>query len=128
MSQIKLTDLLGKRFADHGRGPDKFDCYGLAAEVFKRYGVNLPDYKISCKNASKIDSTIEKERSNWKRLDKPENPSLVVMRFNSNLYNHVGVYIGNGQFIHTARKTGVRIESVESIYWKNRIEGYYVPR
>lgn len=121
-------DLLGKPFVDGGRGPEAFDCYGLATEVFGRYGIKLPDYRISCENASKINSTIDREKSKWIRCEKPEVPSLVVLRFNSRFYNHVGVYIGNGRFIHTAKKTGVRIDRIDDIYWKNRIEGFYVPK
>ncbi len=125
---LNYTDLLGKPFVNGGRGPEEYDCYGLATEVFRRFGVDLPDYRVSCENASRINSTIDAERSRWIRCEKPQAPSLVVLRFNSRYYNHVGVYIGNGRFIHTAKKTGVRIDKVYDIYWKNRIEGFYVPR
>lgn len=124
-----FTELLGKPFVNEGRGPESYDCYGLATEVFQRYGIELPDYRISCEDASKINSTIETEKiSVWKKCDALEVPSLVVMRFNSHLFNHVGVYIGNGKFIHTAQKTGVRIDRIDDLYWRHRIEGYYVPK
>lgn len=127
MSNISFIDLLGKSFVNGGRGPEEYDCYGLATEVFRRFGIELPDYRISCEDYSRIDSTIEEEKSRWIRCERPETPSIVVMRFNSRLYNHVGVYIGDGKFIHTAKKTGVRIENIGSMYWKHRIEGYYKP-
>jgi cell wall-associated NlpC family hydrolase len=41
---------------------------------------------------------------------------------------HVGVYIGNNQFIHSTEKKGVCIESLSSILWKNRIDGFYLPK
>ncbi|WP_205739264.1 NlpC/P60 family protein [Halocella sp. SP3-1] len=129
MSDISFVDLLGKPFVNGGRGPDNFDCYGLATEVFSRFGVDIPDYKISCENASKIDSTINTEKvATWKECEGPQAPSLVVLRFNSHLINHVGVYIGSGRFIHTARKTGVRIDKLDDLYWKHRIHGFYVPK
>jgi len=121
------SDLLGKPFVDGGRGPDSYDCYGLATEIFRRHGIELPDYRISCENASKINSTIDEEKNKWIECEKPEVPSVVVLRFNSRYFNHVGVYIGSGKFIHTAKKTGVRIDRIDDIYWKNRIEGYYKP-
>ncbi|AZO96083.1 NlpC/P60 family protein [Halocella sp. SP3-1] len=129
MSQVNFADLLGKPFVNEGRGPEEYDCYGLAREVFGRFGIKLPDYRISCENASSINSTIDTEKvSTWQECEDSQVPSLLVMRFNSHLYNHVGVYIGSGRFIHTAEKTGVRIENINSLYWQHRIEGYYIPR
>ncbi len=128
MSKVIFTDLLGKPFANGGRGPEEYDCYGLATEVFNRFSINLPDFRISCEDASGINSTIDDERKRWERCDTPETPSIVVMRFNSRFYNHVGVYIGKGKFIHTAKKIGVRIENISELYWKHRIEGFYKPR
>ncbi len=121
-------DLLGKLFVNGGRGPDAYDCYGLAQEVFRRHGIELPDYRVSCEDASRINATIEQEKPLWTELDIPVVPCLVVLRFNSRFYNHVGVYIGKGRFIHTAKKTGVRIDRINDVYWKNRIEGYYLPK
>ncbi len=122
------SDLLGKPFKDGGRGPDAYDCYGLAQEVFRRHGIELPDYRVSCEDASRIDATIEQEKPLWTELDIPVVPCLVVLRFNSRVYNHVGVYIGKGRFIHTAKKTGVRIDRINDAYWRNRIEGFYLPK
>ncbi len=124
-----FTDLLGKPFVNGGRGPEEYDCYGLATDIFHRFGIKLPDYRVSCEDASRINSTIDAEKTaRWKECEVPQVPSLVVMRFNSHLYNHVGVYIGSGKFIHIARKTGVRIDRITDLYWRHRIEGYYVPK
>ena len=127
MCDLDFSDLLGKTFVNGGRGPEKYDCYGLATEVFRRFGIELPDYRISCEDASLINQTVESERNQWISCIVPQVPALVVLRFNSHLYNHVGVYIGDGKFIHTAKKTGVRLDRISDLYWKHRIEGYYVP-
>ena len=39
-------------------------------------------------------------------------------------YSHVGIYLGDGKFVH-APKTGaqVRIESLKSTYWAQRYNG-----
>ena len=124
------SDLVGAPFVNGGREvATGFDCYGLAMEVFRRHSIDLPDYRISCEDASRIDRTVDAEKKGgyWTRLESPIPPCVVVLRFNNHQWNHVAVYIGNGRMIHTARKTGVRIERLDHPYWRQRIEGYYIP-
>lgn len=123
--------LLGVPFVDGGRGPAGFDCWGLVLEVFRRCGIELPDYRICCADMTGIDAKVDEERGAWTRCDEAALPvpALAVMRFNSPvLINHVGTYIGAGRFIHTAEKMGVNIDRVEHPYWRRHIEGFYVPR
>ena len=43
----KLNDLIGGRFVNGGRSVAKgLDCWGLVMEVFRRYGVELPDFTV----------------------------------------------------------------------------------
>lgn len=126
---IDLSDLIGAPFVDGGRDPRMgLDCWGLACEVFRRYGFSLLDYQISCEDASRIDAQVAADLPEWVRCSGPYPvPALVVMRFNSQLCNHVGVHIGGGQFLHTAKRTGARVERLDHFYWARHIEGIYVP-
>ena len=121
-------DLIGVPFVDGGRDPTVgLDCWGLSTEVFRRYGVALPDYQISCEEASRIDSEVATQRS-WLRRCEGEIPipALVVIRFT--VYcDHTGVYIGGGRFIHTRKAVGVNIDRIDNPAWARRIEGFYVP-
>lgn len=123
-----IANLVGKQFQDGGRGPDVYDCWGLAADVFRRCGTDLPDYKISCDASPEVSAQMSAERPNWQRCDvvKPV-PSLIVFS-DRGLCAHCGVYIGNGRFIHAHERNGVEIVSVNHPFWKNRIEGFYIPR
>lgn len=125
---ITYTDLIGVPFIDGGRDPDVgLDCWGLSAEVFRRYGIELPDYKISCEDASKINNEINEQRPFWRRCEgEIPVPALVVIRF-ATYCDHTGVYIGQGRFIHTRKEIGVNIDRVDSPVWKKCIEGFYVP-
>jgi cell wall-associated NlpC family hydrolase len=39
-------------------------------------------------------------------------------------FSHVGIYLGEGQFIHSPRTGGkVRIEDMRDSYWAKRYEG-----
>ena len=125
------SDLIGVPFVNRGRNVSTgLDCYGLAMEVFRRQGVELPEFWLSCEDASRINETVgtEKGSGRWTRLEQPEAPCLIVLRFNKFIWNHVGVYIGAGKMLHIAEKTGVRVERLDHPYWRQRTEGYYIPK
>ena len=61
----------------------------------------------------------EKEIITWTELDEPEIPCMVA--FGSDVINHVGVYIGEGKFIHTTKRLGsVVIERLDNPLYGNR--------
>jgi cell wall-associated NlpC family hydrolase len=40
-------------------------------------------------------------------------------------FSHVGIYIGDGKFVHAANeRTGVKTERMSNGYWSKRFEGY----
>jgi cell wall-associated NlpC family hydrolase len=40
-------------------------------------------------------------------------------------FSHVGIYIGDGKFVHAANeRTGVKTERLSNGYWSKRFEGY----
>lgn len=124
-----IDDLIGRPFVNGGRGPDNFDCWGLALEVFRRYGMELPDYKISCEDISRINGQIDNKKNEWRRCEgEIPVPALVVIRFNEVIFcNHTGVYLGENRFIHTREKIGVNIDRIDSPAWRRKIEGFYIP-
>jgi len=117
-----LTDLLGVPFKVHGRGKDGLDCWGLAMEVFGRYGVKLPDCWYDCLN----DRTEIRERLSetvrYERIAAEKEPCLLLIKVDGNPC-HVAVYIGEGYMIHATRRYGVAIEPIGR--YRARIEGYY---
>ena len=127
---MHVTDLIGKPFVDGGRGPEAYDCWGLCVEVFRRQGVELRDYKLCCHDSAGFDGLFQEALSQWERREEPNipAPSVVAIRFNHPVFiNHVGVYIGNGRFLHTREKTGVVVERIDSPCWRDRVEGFYTP-
>jgi probable lipoprotein NlpC len=123
------ADLLGTPFLDGGRNPGiGLDCWGLVREVYCRYGVNLPEYRISAMDAVKIGNQIAQDKPDWLEVYKPlPVPCLVVIRLACGSWaNHVGVYIGSGQFIHAYKTTGVVIDRIKR--WRSSIVGFYTPK
>jgi Cell wall-associated hydrolases (invasion-associated proteins) len=122
-------NLIGIPFADGGRDiRTGFDCYGLAIEVYRRMGIELPEYYSPAFDSERISGTIDEAKSmpTWELIDKGEltAPALVIIKLNSPLCNHVGVYIGNGLFIHCRNPIGVNIDRINSPAWRHRIDGF----
>jgi cell wall-associated NlpC family hydrolase len=131
MLLFDIYELIGTPFVNGGRSVKKgFDCWGLVLEIYRRAGIKLQDYKISSDECELISKEIELETASgkWQRHNHEDAPplSIVVMRFNRpDCWNHTGVYLGGGKFIHTREKIGVTVERIDSPMWKNRIEGFY---
>jgi len=107
---------LGAHYRYGGRSPETgFDCSGLVAHVYERaWGVLLP------RNAQ-AQATVGKP---IRKLQELEPGDLVFYNTRNRPYSHVGIYVGDGRFVHAPR-TGkrVRAESVESPYWRARFNG-----
>ena len=91
-----------------------FDCSGLVAHVFlQAYGIRLPHNALA-----------QSERGQWIEEEKLDVGDLVFYNTNGKPYSHVGIYIGDGRFIH-APKPGavVRTERMSLRYWSKRYNG-----
>lgn len=117
---MTYDDLIGVPFEYGGRGPDKFDCYGLVKELLSREGQEIPDY-ISPSDGAKIMAIFHSEIRLWQECElKPG--AVLLFRVPGNL--HVGVYLGDDKFIHTwEASNGVVVERL--MIWKTKLVGVY---
>lgn len=94
----------GKPYKWGGNGPSNFDCSGLMVYCFKKVNINLPR---TSSQQSKVGKKVE--QSNLQAGD---------LVFFHNPVSHVGLYIGNGEFLH-APQTGdvVKISKTSSSYY-----------
>ncbi|WP_162515398.1 C40 family peptidase [Paenibacillus pinistramenti] len=106
---------------DFGAGNYKdtgtFDCSSFTQYVFGRYNVNLPRL---AKDQAHTGTPVRKSE-----LEKGDLVFFTVPgRFkNDNIAGHVGIYIGNGQFIHTWGAPGVQITNLDKEHWKDMYLG-----
>lgn len=119
-----FNDLLGKQFEYHARGPEKYDCYGLALEIGRRVGIDFPPYPSYTSLQDKHDAIMNGVKS-WKKLDIPELYSIVVFSIRPPYVSHVGVVLENNRFIHICKGTSVTIERFDKDPWKNKVRGFY---
>lgn len=97
---------LGCKYVYGATGPNNFDCSGFTQWCYKQIGISIPR---TVATQSKAGSAVDlKDRSKWKAGD-------LLCRVGGGSSNHVMMYIGNGQMIHSPQ-TGdvVKIQSVDS--------------
>jgi cell wall-associated NlpC family hydrolase len=106
---------LGAHYKYGGHSPETgFDCSGLVAHVFQRaWGMPLPR---RVDEQAKLGAPVRKHEL--------EPGDLVFYNTRNSPYSHVGIYVGDGRFIHAPRRgKRVRAESIDSPYWKARFNG-----
>ncbi|HBG0426714.1 NlpC/P60 family protein [Clostridioides difficile] len=97
---------LGCKYVYGATGPNTFDCSGFTQWCYKQIGIKIPRTASAQSKAGK--AVDLKDRSKWKAGD-------LLCRIGGGSSNHVVMYIGNNQIIHSPQ-TGdvVKIESVNS--------------
>ena len=104
--------LLGTPYRWGGSSPDNgFDCSGLVSYVFRNaLGIELP--RVSREMAQTGDLISDRAKLNEGDL---------VFFGRSGRVDHVGIYVGEGRFVH-APSTGkdVMVSSLETGYWSGK--------
>jgi cell wall-associated NlpC family hydrolase len=105
---LHAQDMVGKPYRYGGNSPNGFDCSGLVQYSYSRVGINIPRTTRSQLNAG---TTVS--RTSLRAGD------LVFFDQEGRKFSHVGIYIGDGRFVH-APSSGkrVRINNLNERYWK----------
>lgn len=114
---------IGKPYERGAFGPDAFDCSGLVFTCSREsIGVQLPRQTKAMYAFCTIIDESEREIGD-----------LVFFKTTGdNSVSHVGIYVGNTQFIHAASdgpNTGVILSSLRENYWKSHYfqSGRFLP-
>lgn len=108
------SQFLGTPYVWGATGPNSFDCSGFTKYVYAHFGINLP--RVSRDQA---------EVGTYVSRDDLQPGDLVFFKNGDNPVHHVGIYVGNGSYIHAPR-TGdvVKISSLSSrsdYAWARRV-------
>lgn len=105
---------LGYRYVYGGSSPSGFDCSGFTSYVYKQFGYSL--YRSA---SDQLKNGVAVSRGELQPGD------LVLFRKNtSRPASHVGIYIGNNQFIHASTsKVGVIISRMSDAYYTTGFVG-----
>jgi cell wall-associated NlpC family hydrolase len=90
-----------------------FDCSGLTQYAFSKFGVNIP--RVS----------YDQFRAGTPVPVNAMRPGdLVFFNTMRRAFSHVGIYVGEGKFIHSPKPGAeVRVEDMSGSYWRRRFDG-----
>lgn len=117
LAAMNFLDVPYRRGGNGGNGGDAgFDCSGFTRHVFEvSLGLLLPrraDEQASAPGLVKV------------RRDELQPGDLVFFNTLKRTFSHVGIYIGEGRFIHAPRSGAqVRVEDMRYAYWTQRYTG-----
>lgn len=117
--RVQLQNLipkeLGKPYRWGAIGPNSYDCSGLVYYLYSKLGIKLP--RTSREQAT-VGSYVAKKDLQY--------GDLVFFARNGKTINHVGIYVGNGNFVHAPQSGDVvKISTLLSGYYSN---SYYTAR
>ena len=114
---MAALNLLDVRYRRGGNSADAgFDCSGFTRHVFDSVlGLQLP-HRSS--DQARQAGLLHVDRDALKPGD------LVFFNTLRRTFSHVGIYIGEGKFIHAPRSgQQVRVEQMDNRYWSRRFDG-----
>lgn len=102
-------NMVGKPYVYGGNSPQGFDCSGLVQYSYLRAGISVPRTTRSQLKAG-LPITTRSLRAG----------DLVFFDQEGRKFSHVGIYIGDGRFVH-APSSGkqVRIDRLDRRYWQD---------
>ena len=114
-AQILLSmarQYVGVPYVWAGRSPSGFDCSGFIYYVFDQLGYGLPRMADG-----QFEVGIPVSRNSLEPGD------LVFFETYEPGPSHVGIYMGDGEFIHAGSSTGVTVSGLYDRYWGERYIG-----
>lgn len=90
------------------------DCSGFVRAIYEQTaGLLLPR-----KAEQQAAATVQIDKADLQPGD------LVFFNTLKKAFSHVGIYVGEGKFIHSPRSgSAVRVEDMQKVYWNSRFDG-----
>ena len=113
---VAAMGFLGVPYRRGGNDEDGFDCSGFTRHLFEtRLGLRLPRRADEQAHSPDLVAVARNEL---------QPGDLVFFNTLRRTFSHVGIYIGDGRFIHAPRPGAeVRLESMRVAYWSTRFTG-----
>lgn len=106
---------LGYNYVSGGQSPSSgFDCSGFTQYIYGQCGISL----------SRTAASQAKNGTEVSKAELQPGDLVYFSYYGGSSIEHVGIYIGNGQFIHAANsKRGIVYDTIESGYYADNYKG-----
>jgi|TARA_A100001391_G_scaffold50885_1_gene30943 cell wall-associated NlpC family hydrolase len=121
------AQFVGLPYADLGRSRAGVDCWGLAWLVYDWLGIPLPTYEggyASTEERREIAQLIEGAKSEWTRVEVPQDFDLVTIR-RGLLESHIGIVVAPGRMLHVTSGKPSCLEHYSGGPWAARLTGIW---
>lgn len=108
-----LRSYLGKPYTGRSRYVQGLDCSFFTSEVFEKFD-NL-DLPRTVKDQFQFGREVNRRRLGY--------ADLVFFKTTSAKVGHVGIFVGDGRFMHASTSRGVIISAMGEKYWARRFVG-----
>ena len=110
--KAEMKEYLGIPYRAGGASLKGMDCSGFARTIYANlFGIELPHNSAAQFSFPKLHEIDE---------DDLQTGDLVFFSRKKRI-NHVGVYLGDGNFIHATNGNGITISSLDDQHWKSRM-------
>ncbi|CAM4367663.1 C40 family peptidase [Paenibacillus alkaliterrae] len=107
-----VDGVIGSPYKSGGMSTRGFDCSGFTTYVFDKMGIELPRTSASQAKAGTKVAKADLLPGDLVFFD--------TIGRNNGAVSHVGIYIGDGRFVHASSSRGVVTDKLDSSYFENR--------
>lgn len=96
-----------------------YDCWGLVMAFHKIHGIELNDYRKSYKWWKSGESLYQDnwEAEGFEAVNRdPEFGDMIIMRIQSDVWNHAGIYVGDNKILHHSEGRLSRVDIYSGWY------------
>jgi murein DD-endopeptidase MepM/ murein hydrolase activator NlpD len=106
-----VKTFLGAPYRLGGSNLKGLDCSAFVKRIYEAFNINLPR---TSREQCRVGKVVGKD-------DLKEGDLVFFKNQRANITNHVGIYIGNNEFVHaSSRKREVKVDNLDEPYFRQR--------